>query len=640
MKQAQTCEIIMIMRSLAVKLVVLGLIGGSFWLSRTVSAGAQPLQTAPELLPDPANAVSTFFAARAWLNAGGTGPVVATPADVHSVAVVLRLRGRMVGMGKDAGDSDKRGSVDRALRSALTDARTRRTSQPATTGEIDSIGTLVTLELELAGAREPLIGRTFEEVARSIEPGECGLQLTDASRTAYEPASHLLARRMASPVSRAVLAMVTELGLPPRDLPELQALGGNTAMYASHSIRLAQVEPTSNPFTLARVLPAVSTSPASRADAAVTCAKIIARLAAQLEVAPTTDGLPADAGTQIARTGLRGDYVIAADRYEPFAAGATEQALCAWALARAAATAGFPESLRNQARITALGVLHALADRDNSESDPTSEPAAVAYAILAMAELASTGQQPQQDAAFKASLSGALGRLLAPATLATLRPHVQAAALDAAATLQATGTPVIPAKELMAALNEAWKSIEPAELPIVAPLLIDAEQRFMPTAIEQRLATHRGALDAARTVLIGTQIRAEQTDRSSALLDMPGAYPIAGSSAGRISAQSTRPHVFMAMIAGMPATRSAMRDEQDRNTVALAIRFVQQLQASPVIAYCSPAPERAQGGVLASPADASQPAAAQAFAILALTESERAFERLAQPTDQEAPRNP
>jgi hypothetical protein len=217
---------------------------------------------------------------------------------------------------------------------------------------------------------------------------------------------------------------------------------------------------------------------------------------------------------------------------------------------------------------------------------------------------------------------------------------VQAAALDAAAALQAAGTPVLPEKELIAALNEAWKSIEPAELPIVAPLLIDAEQRFMPSAIEQRLATHRDALDAARTVLMGTQVRAEQTERSSALLDMPGAYPMAGSSAGRISAQSTRPHVFMAMLAGMPATRSAVRDEQDRNTLALANRFVQQLQTSSVIAYCSPAPERAHGGVLASPADASQPVAAQAFAILALTESERAFERLAQPTAQEAPRKP
>ena len=621
----------MIMRSLLVKTVVLGLICGSFWLPRGVSAGAMACQSGQNSLPDPANAVSTFFAARAWLDAGGTRAAVATPADVHSAAVVLRMRGRIVGIGHDAGETNKTGIVDRALRSALDAARARRTSQPTTANENDSIGTLVTLELELAGAREPLIGRTFEEVARSIEPGECGLQLTDAARTAYEPASQLLARRMASPVSRAVLAMVTELGLPPRDLPDLQALGGNTAMYASRSIRLAQYDPASSPFTLARVLPAISAAPASRADAVTACASIIARLAAQLETAPAAEGLPADASAQMARTGLRGDYVIAADRYEPFAAGATEQALCAWALARAAATASFPETLRNQAQSAAIAVLRALMDHDTSESDPASEPAAVAYATLAMAELAASSAPI--DAPFAASMTTALGRLLAPATLATLRPHVQAAVLDAAAALHAARTPIIPEKELIAALDVAWKSIDPAELPIVAPFLIDAETRCAPDTWEQRMTAHRSALEAARTVLLGTQVQADSVDRPTSLLDMPGAYPMSGSSAGRISAQSTRPQFFMAMVAGLPATRSPARDAEDSDTLALAIRFVRQLQAPVAIAYCAPAPERARGGVLASPADASQPAAAQAFAILALTESERALARLALPAD-------
>jgi hypothetical protein len=146
------------------------------------------------------------------------------------------------------------------------------------------------------------------------------------------------------------------------------------------------------------------------------------------------------------------------------------------------------------------------------------------------------------------------------------------------------------------------------------------------------MTAHRSALEAARTVLLGTQVQADSSDRPTSLLDMPGAYPMSGSSAGRISAQSTRPQFFMAMIAGLPATRSPARDAEDRDTLALAIRFVQQLQAAAAIAYCAPAPERARGGVLASPADASQPVAAQAFAILALTESERALARLALPT--------
>ena len=196
-------EIDVIMRSFPVLAAILGLTAALLGSPRAHAAGP---------IPDAADAVTTYFAARAWLDRGGTGTAVVAPADVGSAAVVLRLQGRPVGFGKDDGAAPTTATVDRALRMALDDARTRRTELSKGTGSA-SLGALVTLELEIAGSREPLIGRTFEEVARSIEPGECGLLLTDANRTSYEPASFLLSRRMASPVSRAVLAMVTDLRL-------------------------------------------------------------------------------------------------------------------------------------------------------------------------------------------------------------------------------------------------------------------------------------------------------------------------------------------------------------------------------------------------------------------------------------------
>jgi hypothetical protein len=78
----------------------------------------------------------------------------------------------------------------------------------------------------------------------------------------------------------------------------------------------------------------------------------------------------------------------------------------------------------------------------------------------------------------------------------------------------------------------------------------------------------------------------------------------------------------------MPATRSTERDGEDRGSIGWATRFLRQLMAPASIAYCARVPERALGGVMASPADAAQPVAAQAIAILALTESERAWARL------------
>ena len=638
---------ILIMRTFPLIAAILGLCGTAAAAARGQESAAQapnqalteridaaaPRATPPAPLPDAAGAVETYFAARRWLDDAGPKAVVPTPADVHSAAVVLRLHGAIVGLGKDAGNETGGSIVDRALRAALDDARAHRASHTSTTEERESIGALTTLELELGGTREPLIGRTFEEIARSIEPGECGLQMTDAVNTAYMPASHLLARRMASPVSRALLAMVTDLRLPPRDLPDLQALGGHTAVYAVHSIRLAQLAPSKPPFALARVLPAVANEPATRTEGAAACTEIVTRLAAQLDPAPSAEGLPADAATQMARTGLRGDYAIAADRYEPFIAGPSEQGLCAWALAHAAATASWPVDLRARAAHTSARTLRALADVDPSERDPVAEPAAVAYCVLALSETPAAGTalpaaDLQPPAAFAKRMTDALVAVLPRTSLATMRPHIRAAVLDAAAALDVRGTPGMPRAELLAAIDTAWSDTQPAELPLVVPLLIDAERRLATPDVEARLEAHRTAMDAARTVLLGTQIRAGDPLRPSSLLDAPGAFPLTGSAAGRISAQSLRAQVFVAMIAGMPATRSAERDVEDSRSIGWATRFLRQLMAPASIAYCARVPERALGGVMASPADAAQPVAAQAIAILALTESERAWARL------------
>ena len=80
-----------------------------------------------------------------------------------------------------------------------------------------------------------------------IEPAECGLMVVDGDRVAYMTASEVLARRMAAPPFRSVMAMLTELSLPARDLPELQAIGGATAVYGAWGMRLAQRAPDAKP---------------------------------------------------------------------------------------------------------------------------------------------------------------------------------------------------------------------------------------------------------------------------------------------------------------------------------------------------------------------------------------------------------
>jgi hypothetical protein len=657
-ERAETREMTLIMRALPWKAIILGLV----WPALAAAEVSAPPQSAPESpavttfappgsspssppgapaptaatgrdAPSAETAVATYLAARRWLDAAGRGEPVPTPADVHAAAVVLRVRGRTVGIGKALAEGRTPAPVDAALRAALEDAFSRRAVKGAERAA--EFPRTVTLELELAGPRQPLIGRTFEEVARSLEPGECGLVMADGSRTAYEPASVLLARRMASPVSRAVLSLVTDLGLPPRDLPELQELGGATAIYASRSIRIAQGAPDAMPFVLARAVPALQSEPARAGEAARLAAGVIARLSAQLQPPSPAEGLPDDAAAQIARTGLRGDYAIAADRYEPFAAGPAEQALCAWALARASTVASWPAPVRAQARDAALRVLAALQDTDPTERPTAAEPAAVAYALLAAADLGSDAHDR-----LAAQLVPTLASLATPAALASVRPHVRAAVLDAAAARAAAGAVLLERAALERLLDETLAETPAAELPLVAPIVFDALRRLHGDAWAAAAAPHRDRLEAARTVLLATQVRPDDGTRPASLADMVGAYPMAGSAAGRISAQSLRSQLFVAMLAGQPAWRAPMRDGEDRASLRWAVRFVAQLAAPGSIAYCAPTPERAVGGILASPADAAQPVAAQAVAILALAESEAALERLSAPVPGQSGPNP
>lgn len=594
-------------------------------------AAVLALATAPAAARDPAEAAQTFLAARAWLDAGGESPAVSAPAGVRAAAVVLRLHGRLLGIGSDAGGGPVEGTVDRALRAAFADASEKSRSRPAAPPDAAGLGRAVTLELELAGERVPLIGRTFEEATRALEPGACGLQLVDGDRTAYLPASVMLARQMATPVSNGVLWLVRTLELPARDLPDLQALGGRTALYASPSIRMAETKPGAAPVLPCRILPAVAAEKPPRAWAADACDRIVARLERQLEVPPAAEGVPADAAAQLARTGLRGDYVIAADRYEPFTAGPEDQALAAWSLVRAGATAELPQPLRDRCAATGRRVLAALSDVDPSERDPAADPVAVACTVLAMAELGGDAGLPGP---FTAGIRAALAKATEPAALEVARPHVRALLLDAAAARAGDGTPPMERARLDAEIARSLADMQPASLPAAAPFLFDALLRLHGAAWRESVAAQqRAAIDAARTVLVATQLQAPAAEAGvpGAPEDVSGAYPATGSAAGRASSQSLRMQLFVAMLAGQPGTRSDARDAEDRDSLGRANRFVRQLLATPAIAAAGPAPDRAIGGVLASPPEASQPLAAQAMALLALAETERAHARLDAP---------
>jgi hypothetical protein len=584
-------------------------------------AAGTPAATAnAPTMPDAAGAVEAFFAARAWLDAGGAGAGPATPPDVHSAAAVLRARGRIAGRGLDAGAVDRVGTLARAMRAALDDATSR-----AEGARVDP--RTLTLELELAGPRVPLIGRTFQEVGAAVEPGECGLQMTDGTRTASQPASHLLARRMAAPTSRAILAMVTELGLPARDLPDLQALGGATAVYGAWGVRLAQPAPDAAPLVLARLTPPAAMEPLSRPAAAALASRIVARLERELAPPPDAESLPEGAAETFRRTGLRGTYLVPADLNEPVVAPAADQAFVAWALAQVAGTRGFDEPLRARAAAAARRVLSALAEVDPSESPAVDDVNATSFAVLAIDALREAPGRAGADevpASFVAALDAALGRLAAPASIASLRAPERAHVLAALAARIAADARVAERAPIQSAIDALWTDTRPAQLVAIAPWLMTADRSL---GRDTPPAAARDAMDAARTVVLGTQVRPDP-GRPPSLADEVGAFPVTGSSAGRISSQSCRVQALIAMLAGIDAR--AARGERDAERAALGWgnRFIAQLCVDAPRACFAPRPDLADGGILASTVDASMPPAAQGLALWALAASERALERL------------
>ncbi len=586
--------------------------------ARSPASGAAPTPpTEPSATPDAGRAAETFMAARRWLDAGAPDARIATPGDVHAAAVVLRRNGRTVGRGLDAGIPERDGCVDRAMRAALEDARARIGSGA---GEADPA--LLTLELELAGPREPLVGRTFQDALRGIEPGSCGLMLADRDRTAYLPASHLLARRMASPLSRAVVSLVSELGLPARDLPGLQELGGATAIYASWSVRLAQRSPEAAPEVMARLVPPAPLAPVDRAGAQALADGIVALLERWAEPPALPEGVPDAAREAFARGGLRGTYRLTADLHEPLIAPPSEQALAAFALATAARTEGWAPALRDRCRALAERILTALDAVDSTEVDPVTDIAATAYASLAIDALGSPSNVPTS---LRDRVSAALEAQCQPAAFASLRVTDRAPVLAAAAARLASGAAVLPRETLVPRLRAEWDALHAANAVAAGPWLLHANAVLLPLGEDAGLdGTPATMLDAACEVLRGTQIRTDLS-RPNALLDEVGAFPVTGSAAGRVSSQSLRAHLLLAMAGRSPADPAAL---------GWACRFVRQLAIGPSAACMAPNPAAAAGGILASTADPVLPIPAQAIALWALAESDRAWGRA--PSDADA----
>ena len=337
--------------------------------------------------PEPERAVEAFLLARRWLDLDELPAPSEQSAQlelpgVTGVCVVLRQDGRLVGIGEDlsAGPIMLRRAVGRAVSKALADETVRGVR--AVTG--DKVTARLSLELELAGPRVPLIGRTIGDAAGRIIPGDEGiaLQRSDAWFMAFP--ARLLATDGASRPDATITALMVDAGLPAKDLPEF-ATEDRVSLSRFATLRLRQDSADGPPAAVTRagrVIDLREVTPAFTRGLAI---RIATRLAAHVvPVAPDEPAL----GVR-----LLGTYNPTADRYTPPFAEPRDSALAALALAEASACDWLPEQVRLAARTKCVALAESLQRLpDELRTAPVDELCAIAFSQTRGGDAAITGE--------------------------------------------------------------------------------------------------------------------------------------------------------------------------------------------------------------------------------------------------------
>lgn len=518
--------------------------------------------------------ISAWLSLRGWLD-DDDQPSIDEPDAVLEVpglsaaGVLLRLDGRVVGRGFDPeGDPlAVRRAFGRALAQTLGDRVIRALPEPWRSAP----GRRLTLELELAGPRRPLVGGTLAAAARRLTPGVDGIVVVRGEQTAVALPGRLLAIGQADDMAATLIRLLDEVGLPPRDLPELRRLD-SVRLERFHSLRIGQTIPGDLPAVRGRSGDIVPRVPTNELDLDALIGRLADRLARWQA--------PADPDATIEHRPWLGDFDPIAQSHRPFDAPLADRLLAIWALVTVApdeATIPRPESLddtdldRDDIVDLALLAAGAADDRD-----------AIAAWLTIASRPPQNGESGTPSPSALARRAAALGRL--PEDL------VADERFDAAYATAWEATNGLP--DVLAAFD--WLSL--AEL-----------------AWWRRHGSPGPRLESLRAVreaLLVRQLLEPGRDRD-------GAIPLRRGLDEIPDARSLRPLLAFAALQGIPDDEAPRGTRADRGISGL-IRFLRQLQVTPDEASDLPGGRTAVWGVQAGLADPKQPLAATATALLAL----------------------
>lgn len=581
----------------------------------------------PEL-PNTSDVVDAYIKLRRWTDNFSLPPADDSEAQItlqgaRGIRVTLRRSGRVLGTGVDnTGDNLMlRRAAGRAFGEVLGD---RVVANLPKALQAD-IGSMLILELEVAGQPEPLLGRTLPDLARQLSPGLDGLAIRRANQWGLQFPSQMRAANIQARIELQFLPLAVQLGLPAQTLAELTAMS-DVSLYRFSTIHLVQLSPADQPFSTFRgdvIVPLADVTPQGIADFADGIASHLLR----------------SFSTHESARGIKGDYLPHIDKYKILIASTFDQALTAFALAKYAQAPGVQQILALEALEASRQILRNLAAMKEGYDNPLASPvsaAAVIYAALEPAQIDrdpsvqqllsaatilviksfdpklgfsesinhNTGQPIAMNTAGRAIVAGALGRLLK----------------HGYSNQQLTDSFV------RAALDTAWDSEPDHQQVRMLPWLGWGEDDLAIAIGNQPIAV-TNHLISLRQVLHNSIIDdSENADN----LDLQGGFNLRSSSRVSANAQSLRPTAYLATMLGNPRLTPPESVEIALNKHLQTMRFAMQLAIRDTSAWFLRNPSKAIGGVRNGISDVVQPVPAQALGLISASETLKSLKNLPQ----------
>lgn len=551
-----------------------------------------------------------------------------TEIECWGAVAILRRDGRVAGVGEAHGESP----LPSALRQAVNDAAQR--DPRLVSGTPSAAWNRLTLEIELDGAPDPVVGGSFAIAGSEIAPALDGVAVRRGDRWALGHPSILQALDAAGAPEQTFLSLTLQLGLPARELKDIDP-SERVGLYKFSAVRVVQPDADSGPVLVvrgSRLEPALA--PRDAATLARSTASDIAEWFDRAMIrTPAHHGAadsatPAGEADALSGLGLRGDYLPSQGSDKSLCADAAGQALAAYALAHWAASCPNAENA-GVSRANAIAILESLGKVAPVESDPLADPKAVAWSVLASTQLGNIDELPDGAKKFLANARGLLPAINAPDAAHPYGGELLERALSLAAhsALERAGTPTANRDALLASIDELWNTKSRGRLVGALDWLIVCDN-CMGTRSEEHAAIARTARIALARAQLGTSAPTESDTGPRSAADLSGAFALTGSGNSGANLQSARPGHALALMLSDTLWTPVGEQFRARAMQSALVRFLKQLAYDDVSSYLAPDRRRVLGALKAAPWDSEVSVAGNAMALLCLTDSTLALDRI------------